>query len=210
MDIKLLIPLNLEHTRPMPGIISNAEIVRLIMDDDPLGSELLYNKYHLHMLYRAKRQSPNHAEDLAQDTLMKTIEQVRDGLLENSGGLSSYINMILLRRAWNDNRVRKMELGSNVLATVMDYTSDKTVGSNPDMLLMLKERSHILRVNMMLLTELQRDILSRCLQGQPRSKIMKEMHLNENAFRLLKSRSKLRLEGLVAEDLHLPPLTSHN
>ena len=177
----------------------NAQIVRLILANDPSGGELLYQQYARGLSFLAKRHSPEHAEDCLQDTLICVIEQIKAGKLSAPAALPGYLATVLKRTAWSRNvESRKRAGDQDTFDTVVTLQADER--DEPSRMLELKERARLMQDGLRKLKPQEREILTRFyLQEQTPKAICEAMSLRETQFRLLKSRSKQLLESWIAK-----------
>ncbi len=184
--------------------IDNAQIVQLILNNDPLGGDLLYHQYARGLSFLAKRYSPEHAEDCIHDALMAVIGQIKGGKLITPAALPGYLATILKRTAWTANLEAKRRAGDqqtfdNILNTCVDERD------GPSRLWEVKEQARLLKDGLQRLKPVEREILTRFyLQEQTRGEICMAMNLTETQFRLLKCRSKQVLTRGVAQSTARP------
>lgn len=179
-------------------------IVSLILSGDTRGEELLYETFSRGLRYLAMRYCPEYAEDCTHDAILTVIQQIKQGQLETSAALPGYITIVLKRIAWNRKlKAERHDGNSEVFETIVHTKSDDR--ANPERMLEIRERSEILREGLKTLKPREREILSRFyLNGEKQEYICEQMHLTENQFRLMKSRSKQKLEAITAKRLQRP------
>ena len=179
-------------------------IVSLILAGDTRGEELLYETFSRGLRYLALRYCPQYAEDCMHDAILTVIHQIKQGQLETPAALPGYITIVLKRTAWNRKlKSERQDGNSELFETIVHTKSDDR--ANPERMLEIRERTEILREGLNSLKPREREILSRFyLNGEKQEYICREMHLTENQFRLMKSRSKQKLEAITAKRLQKP------
>ncbi len=179
---------------PISGVHSgspnNAQIVQLILANDPIEGKLLYQQYARGLLFVARHYSPEHAEDCIQDTVLCAIEQIRAGKLTSPEALPGYLAIILRRTVWNTNLASRRRAGDQKTfdAVVRACVDDR---EGPSRLLEVKEQARLMKDGLQRLKPVEREILTRFyLQEQSREEICTAMNLTETQFRLLKCHRK--------------------
>ena len=186
------------------GSPNNAQIVQLILANDPTGGELLYQRYARGLSFLAKRHSPQDAEDCLHDTLMNVMEQIKAGKLSTPAALPGYLVTILKRTAWARNLEASKRAGDqDTFDTVVITYPDEREG--PSQQFEVKERARLMEDGLRRLKPREREILTRFyLQEQTPETISAAMGLTDTQFRLLKCRSKQLLEKCIAQATHKP------
>ena len=171
-------------------LIDNAQIVQLILNNDPLGGDLLYQRYARGLSFLAKRYSPEHADDCIHDAVIAAIGQIRAGKLTTPAALPGYLATILKRTAWTANLEAKRRAGDQkTFDMVVNTCVDERDG--PSRLWEIKEQARLMKDGLQRLKPVEREILTRFyLQEQTRQEICRAMNLTETQFRLLKSHGK--------------------
>ena len=185
----------------------NAQIVQLILANDPIGGELLYRQYARGLSFLARRLSPEHAEDCLQDTLIRVMEQIKAGKLSTPAALPGYLATILKRTAWTRNLEGRKRAGDqDTFDTVLITYPDKRDG--PSQQFEVKERARLIENGLRRLKPREREVLTRFyLQEQTPKAICAGMGLTGTQFRLLKCRSKQLLEKWITQAAHRPVFT---
>lgn len=184
---------------------SDAEtIVRLIQAGDPRGEEMLYAAFTRGLRYLAIRKvGYEQADECVHDTFIALAKKIREGALREPAALLKYARTILERMIVDihlERRKWRADVDFDYLAlTHADQapTPDKAYESST--------RADVMKRALQQLRPKEREILVRFyIQEEDQEKIRREMNLTHTQYRLLKSRSKSKLEQYTASYLKKP------
>ncbi|HZQ54451.1 MAG TPA: sigma-70 family RNA polymerase sigma factor [Bryobacteraceae bacterium] len=186
-------------------------IVNYILAGDSRGAELLYETFSRGLRYLALRYCPQYAEDCMHDAILTVVQQIQQNQLENPAALPGYLTIVLKRTAWNRKvKSERFEGNTAVFQTIVQTRPDEH--ADPERQLELREKTQIMHEGLKTLKPREREILARFyLNGEKQEYICEQMNLTDNQFRLMKSRSKQKLEAYTAKRLQKParrPLAS--
>ena len=181
-------------------------IVRLIEARDPNGFALLHDAFSEGMRYLAGRYSPEHADDCVHDTMLIVVRQIEAGQLAEPAALPGYINTVLKRTAWKKNlRSRQSNRETAVFELAAKTRPDHRL--DPHKELIEQEKVEVMQRGLSALRPIEREVLVRFyLQSETKEEICRAMGITETTFRLLKSRSKAKLQQVVASVVEYVPL----
>ena len=173
-----------------------AVIVDLIQQGNPKGEELLYTILSRGLRYLAVRKLGEEGNDCFHEVFLVLIRRIREGGLKEPAALFGYARTILTRemtdrfeqrRKWNT----EPDFEQATMAT-------STAAPTPEALYESQRRTQILQKGLKALRAHEREILVRFyLEGQDPETICREMNLTETQYRLLKNRSKQKLEAFT-------------
>lgn len=170
------------------------EIVRLIMNGDSLGQQMLCDTYMRGVKFLAKRWcSYDDVDDVVNQTLLTVIVQIQNGDLREPAALSGYVRSVLYNLSCKmmKDTVRKRN-SDNSTFTLERIHAPRERSS--DEILLKKEKQKIMMESFQNLNERDQELLRRFyLEEQSETQIRQEMSLSENQFRLYKSRAKQKL-----------------
>ncbi len=133
---------------------------------------------------------------------MSVIEQIKAGKLSTPAALPGYLATGLKRTAWNRNLESKKPTGDQDAfdTAVITYRDER---EGPSQQFELNERARLMKDGLRRLKPKEREVLTRFyLQEQTPETICTAMGLTETQLRLLKCRSKQRLEKSVAQAMY--------
>ena len=173
---------------------SQAELmVGLIQQGDPQGEELLYATLARGMRYLAIQKLGVDGDDCFHEVFLALIQRIREGGLREPAALFAYARTILVREIMDRLQKRrkwKMEPDFD-LAT----TNKPDAAPTPEKAYELQCRVQIMHEGLKALRPQEREILVRFyLESQDPETICREMILTPTQYRLLKNRSKQKLE----------------
>jgi RNA polymerase sigma-70 factor, ECF subfamily len=166
-------------------------IVNRILDGDQSAERELCDNLIRGLRFAIARRLDNGPEvdDVVNDVLVTTINNIRSGKLEDPCRLLGYVQAIMMHKSSHCIRDR-MRSRSDVAigdVTVADFRQ------TPEEAAIRTERSQLVRRTLESLSSIQREILTRFyVDEQSHSEICEQMNLTETQFRLLKSRAKER------------------
>jgi RNA polymerase sigma-70 factor (ECF subfamily) len=173
-------------------------IVALIQQRDRRGEEMLYSALSRGMKFLAIRKlGPDDGVECFHDTMLTLIRRIRDGALQEPAALFGYARTILLREISEQFDKRRR------LSTVDDFDAVSHAiadpRSSPEAAIEAEQRKAAMHRGLLALRPKEREVLTRFyLQEQSIEEIQQEMNLTATQFRLLKSRSKQKLEQITA------------
>lgn len=176
-------------------------IIRDIMDGNERGEELLHLALVKGLRYFAVRQvGLDDADECVNDTFLALVRKIREGAVEKPEALLSYARTILHRIICARYTQRKKWQTDVDFDTFAATQQDS--GMTPEQVVEANQRVEIMRQSLRQLKPKEQEVLFRFyLDGQRPEVICREMNLNETQFRLLKSRSKQKLEEYTAKYL---------
>ena len=131
------------------------------------------------------------------DTVLILIARIREGALQEPAALFGYARTILMRGVM-DRFEKRRRLSTEDLDSVGFAIPDPR--STPEQMLVAEERVAVMRKALLSLRPNEREVLTRFyLQEQSPETIQQEMKLTSTQYRLLKSRSKQKLERVTAD-----------
>jgi RNA polymerase sigma factor (sigma-70 family) len=144
-----------------------------------------------------RKLGPEDGLDCFHDTMLVLIRRIREGALQEAAALFGYARTILIREISEHLEKRRR------LATVDDFDAVSFAIADPqasaEANLEAGQRVEAMRRGLEALRPKEREILTRFyLQEQSADEIQQEMNLTATQFRLLKSRSKQKLEQITA------------
>lgn len=181
--------------------VSGAEtarvIVALIRQGDQRGEEMLYSLLSRGMKFMAIRKlGPEDGLDCFHDTMLVLIRRIRDGALQEAAALFGYARTILVREISEQLEKRRRLLTVDDFDAVSFAIADPH--ASPEAAMEAGQRVAAMRRGLLALRPKEREILTRFyLQEQHAEKIQEEMNLTATQFRLLKSRSKQKLQQIT-------------
>ena len=186
-----------------PARVNCEEIVSLIIAGDARGEEMLYNSFYRGLRYLATRECPQYAEDCVHDTLITVIGHIRSRQLREPGGLVSYLRTVLKRTAWSKrNESHRWSNGEQYDLAVQTSADPR---QTPEQTIQSEERIAVMRAALGELKPREQEVLTRFyLKNETQETIREAMKLSETQFRLLKSRSKQKLQESVTTMLKRP------
>jgi RNA polymerase sigma-70 factor, ECF subfamily len=173
-------------------------IVSLIQQGDSRGEEMLYSILSRGMRFLAiHKLGPEDGLECFHDTVLILIARIREGALQEPAALFGYARTILMRGVM-DRFEKRRRLSTEDLESVGFAIPDPR--STPDQILEAEERVAVMRKALLSLRPNEREVLTRFyLQEQSPERIQQEMKLTSTQYRLLKSRSKQKLERVTAD-----------
>lgn len=183
------------------GTETARDIVALIQKGDKQGEEMLYSALSRGMKFVAIRQlGPEDGVECFHDTMLTLIRRIRDGALKEPAALFGYARTILLREISEQFEKRRRLSIVDDFDAVSHAIADPR--SSPEAAIEAEQRTAAMRRGLLALRPKEREILTRFyLQEQSIESIQQEMGLTATQFRLLKSRSKQKLEQITAETM---------
>jgi RNA polymerase sigma-70 factor (ECF subfamily) len=185
---------------------ANAEtIVQLIQAGDPRGEELLYAVFTRGLRYLAIRKvGYEQADECVHDTFIALAKKIRDGALREPAALLRYARTILERMIVDihlERRKWRADVDFDHLALTRADSSP-----TPDKAYEKTTKTEVMKRALQQLRPKEREILVRFyLEEQDQERICTEMKLTHTQYRLLKSRSKTKLEQYTASLLKSAP-----
>lgn len=173
-------------------------IVALIRQGDQRGEEMLYSLLSRGMKFMAIRKlGPEDGLDCFHDTMLVLIRRIREGALQEAAALFGYARTILVREISEQLEKRRRVSMVDDFDAVSFAIADPQ--ASPEATLEAGQRVTAMRRSLLALRPKEREILTRFyLQEESAEKIQQEMNLTATQFRLLKSRSKQKLEQITA------------
>ena len=172
-----------------------AIVDRILNDDETAERELCDNLSRgLRLLVARRLDECPEVDDVVNDVLATTVNNIRRGMLTEPTRLAGYVQSIA-----------KHKVAHCICERVRSRTSDVSIEDvvvvdrreNPEESAISAERFQIVRATLNSLSSRAREILTRFyVDEQPPEQICAEMRLTETQFRLLKSRAKARF-GMV-------------
>jgi RNA polymerase sigma factor (sigma-70 family) len=169
-------------------------IMKMIQAGDPQGEEQLYGIFTRGLRYLAIRKlGYEQADECVHDTFIALAQKIKQGAIREPAALLGYARTILERKILeihSERRKWRVDVDFEVLAnTTADHAP------NPEKLYEAEARIQVMKHALRQLRPKEREILERFyLEGQNPDQICREMNLTSTQFRLLKSRSKIKLE----------------
>lgn len=169
-------------------------IVRLIQAGDPRGEELLYAVFTRGLRYLAIRKvGYEQADECVHDTFIALAKKIREGALREPAALLKYARTIL-ERMIVDIHLERRKWRADVDFDYLALTRADDAPS-PEKAYESSTRTEIMKHALQQLRPKEREILVRFyLEEQDQERIRREMKLSHTQYRLLKSRSKSKLE----------------
>lgn len=169
-------------------------IVRLIQAGDPRGEELLYAVFTRGLRYLAIRKvGYEQADECVHDTFIALAKKIREGALREPAALLKYARTIL-ERMIVDIHLERRKWRADVDFDYLALTRADDAPS-PEKAYESSTRTEIMKHALQQLRPKEREILVRFyLEEQDQERIRREMKLTHTQYRLLKSRSKSKLE----------------
>ena len=169
-------------------------IVRLIQAGDPRGEELLYAVFTRGLRYLAIRKvGYEQADECVHDTFIALARKIREGALREPAALLKYARTILERMIVDihlERRKWRADIDFDHLALTRADDSP-----TPDKAYEKSTKTEVMKRALQQLRPKEREILVRFyLEEQDQEHIRTEMKLTHTQYRLLKSRSKSKLE----------------
>ncbi len=174
-------------------------IIRDIMEGNPRGEELLHLALVKGLRYFAVRQvGIDDADECVNDTFLALVRKIREGAVEKPEALLSYARTILHRiicARYTERKKWQSDIDFDTFAATKEDS-----GMSPEQIVEANQKIEILKQSLAQLKEKEKEVLFRFyLDGQTPATICREMRLNETQFRLLKSRSKQKLEDYTSK-----------
>jgi RNA polymerase sigma factor (sigma-70 family) len=189
------------------------EILRGLRSSDPQAWEQFHQQFWKPTLAFLSRKFPDLAQsdavrDVASNTLIAVVQQVRKGAEINPAALHSYVMQVALRKGLQsvlDHRKEKLD--SERTRHRLDgryHSADESAGDymaqtpdprpNPEQALQATRKSAHVQAAMLQLRPTDRDILQRFyFGGETKEQIMAAYAISEDQFRRYKSRALTRL-----------------
>jgi RNA polymerase sigma-70 factor, ECF subfamily len=170
------------------------EIVQLIQECDSRGEELLYTWLMKGVRRMAVRfVGVEDAEECVHDIFLTMLNSIRQGVLREPKALLGYARTILDR--WAQDKFKQRKRWNSSMDFDVVSTRVKDPNMTPDQLYESDTRVKVMKLGLAQLRPQEKEILVRFyLQEQDKDTICAEMGLTATQFRLLKSRSKQKLE----------------
>lgn len=180
-------------------------IVRLIQAGDPRGEELLYSVFTRGLRYLAIRKvGYEQADECVHDTFIALAKKIREGALREPAALLKYARTIL-ERMIVDIHLERRKWRADVDFDYLALTRADDAPS-PEKAYETSTRTEVMRRALQQLRPKEREILVRFyLEEQDQERIRTEMKLTHTQYRLLKSRSKSKLEEYTSAYLKNVP-----
>jgi len=177
-------------------------IIQDIMNGNERGEEQLHLALVKGLRYFAVRQvGIDDADECVNDTFLALVRKIRAGAVEKPEALLSYARTILHRTICARYTQKKKWQSDVDFDTLVSTKQDS--GMNPEQLVQANERVEVMRQALKQLRPKEQEVLYRFyLDSQTPEVICREMKLNETQFRLLKSRSKQKLEEYTSKYLN--------
>jgi RNA polymerase sigma-70 factor (ECF subfamily) len=180
-------------------------IVRLIQAGDPRGEEMLYAVFTRGLRYLAIRKvGYEQADECVHDTFIALAKKIREGALREPAALLKYARTILERMIVDihlERRKWRAEVDFDYLALTR---ADEA--PSPEKAYEFSTRTEVMKRALQQLRPKEREILVRFyLEEQDQERIRREMKLTHTQYRLLKSRSKSKLEQFTSSYLKNVP-----
>jgi RNA polymerase sigma-70 factor, ECF subfamily len=181
-----------------------ATIVRLIKEGDMRGEEMLYAVFTRRLRYLAMRKvGHEQADECVHDTFIIMVKRIKEGALREPGALLKYARTILERIIIDIHQERikwRVDIDFDYLATT--YCDN---APTPDRAYESSTRTGVMKRALEHLRPKEREILVRYyIEEQNPETIRSMMNLTENQYRLLKNRSKSKLERITSSYLQMP------
>jgi RNA polymerase sigma-70 factor (ECF subfamily) len=180
-------------------------IVRLIQAGDPRGEELLYAVFTRGLRYLAIRKvGYEQADECVHDTFIALAKKIREGALREPAALLKYARTIL-ERMIVDIHLERRKWRADVDFDYLALTHADTAPT-PEKAYESTTRTEVMKRALEQLRPKEREILVRFyLEEQDQDRIRREMKLTHTQYRLLKSRSKSKLEQYTSAYLQSAP-----
>jgi RNA polymerase sigma factor (sigma-70 family) len=170
-----------------------------IATGDKRATEELYRYIVRHLRPLAEcRLGAEEADDIAHETLMIAVQNIRNGELRHHQALRSYLQTVVRRLIAArivhliQRRRRSVELG--------DALTILPAKGTPESEILHRERRDLMDRLMKQLQARDCELLTRFyLEGQPFREICADMQITETQFRLFKSRAKAKLTRWASE-----------
>jgi RNA polymerase sigma-70 factor, ECF subfamily len=176
-------------------------IVRLIQAGDPRGEEMLYSVFTRGLRYLAIRKvGYEQADECVHDTFIALAKKIKEGALREPAALLKYARTIL-ERMIVDIHLERRKWRADVDFDYLALTRADDAPT-PDKAYESSTRTEVMKRALQQLRPREREILVRFyLQEQDQETIRQEMKLTHTQYRLLKSRSKSKLEQFTSSYL---------
>lgn len=139
---------------------------------------------------------PGEASDLAHDTYIIVLAEVRRGGLRCADALVGFIRTVARRRL---SRHIQAAIRSRSFEDV-DNIELRATASDPEVSMVDLERRELAYRILARMRNIERELVCRFyLRGESESEIRADLSLSANTFRVQKSKAKTRLAALVAE-----------
>jgi RNA polymerase sigma-70 factor, ECF subfamily len=180
-------------------------IVKLIQANDPRGEELLYAVFTRGLRYLAIRKvGYEQADECVHDTFIALAKKIREGALREPAALLKYARTIL-ERMIVDIHLERRKWRADVDFDYLALTRADDAPT-PEKAYETTTKTEVMKRALQQLRPKEREILVRFyLEEQDQEKIRREMNLTHTQYRLLKSRSKSKLEQFTATYLKNVP-----
>ena len=177
-------------------------LVRRVQAADADGLDELYSLFGRGIRLQLCRQlGPHELDDRVHDTFLLVLHAVQKGDLRDPERLMAFVRTIVRRQVavYISDLVekRKEQVAPESGAELSDCSK------NPEQSVISNEARHLIDEVLARLTDRDREILTRFyLHEQTAEEVCAQMDLNENQFRLLKSRAKARFGMIGKKNLH--------
>jgi RNA polymerase sigma-70 factor (ECF subfamily) len=173
-------------------------IVSLIQQGDARGEEILYSVMSRGMKYLAMHKlGPEDGLECFHDMILVLISRIREGALQEPAALFGYARTILMRSIMDQFEKRRRHVGEDFDSVGFAIPDSR---STPHELMEQQQRVATMRKGLLALRPKEREVLTRFyLEEQSPERIQREMKLTDTQYRLLKSRSKQKLEQITAK-----------
>lgn len=187
-------------SRQSPNV-DNHLIIRLIVDGDRRGGEMLYEAYGPGLTFIARRYCPQHAEDCMHDTMLAALEQIRGGKFKAADALPKYLLTIVKRTAWARNaRKVNQELNGETFDNAAAITADHK--NRHDENFEIQEQAATVLETLKTLTIKEQTILTMFyLHERSPSEICEVLSISLDSFSVLKFRAKQKLQRTMEQNL---------
>ena len=181
-----------------------ATIIGLIKTGDSRGEEMLYAVFTGGLRYLAMRKvGHEQADECVHDTFIIMVKRIKEDALREPAALLKYARTILERMIIDIHQERikwRSDIDFDYLATT--HSDD---APTPDQAYESSSRIGIMKRALEHLRPKEREILVRFyIEEQDPETIRSMMNLTENQYRLLKNRSKSKLERITSSYLQIP------
>jgi RNA polymerase sigma-70 factor, ECF subfamily len=175
-------------------------IVKLIQQGHPQGEELLYTTLSRGLRYLAIHKLGEEGNDCFHEVFITLLSTIRDGALKDPTALFGYARTILKREIIDRFEERRKWNYEDSFDWTIVPSADPALPA--DQAYESRHRAKIMQEGLKTLRPKEREILVRYyLEEQEPEIIQREMDLTETQYRLLKSRSKQKLEKFTQEYL---------
>ena len=169
--------------------------IRRLGDGDPVTAEHFARYFGdlIRIKAMSRMRSPDAADDVRQETLMRVILNVRRGVVEQPERFGAYVNAVC-----NNTILEYLRRNRRMSQMPENQPEPSSDSPNADDEIVLSERRDLVRRAMANLAPKDKEILRRvCIEEDDKDAVCKELEVTRGYLRVLLYRARTRLRAAV-------------